>query len=72
MLLADNYDKDVIVDMRTFNKRGNTDSSKYQMFWDAVAAVMEREGTGAHARWHTSQSNTEEEGGVVYASTANS
>ena len=39
----------IISDMRYFNCRGNTDQSKYEVFFQAAARVLEKEnGSGAH------------------------
>ena len=40
---------EIIGDMRVLNCRGNQDGSKFQVFWDATARVIEMDtGYGAH------------------------
>ena len=46
-------EKELITDFRTFNVRGNTDVSRFSLFWEYCARALDLEnGSGAHHRRH--------------------
>ena len=46
-------EKELIMDMRLLNCRGNTNKSKFELFWEYCSRTMEIEnGSGAHHRRH--------------------
>jgi len=67
-------DEDVLlcVDSRVVNKRGNTDSSKFDSFWITMERVIDMDGAGAHVRLHARGGDLESTINVTYAPGINS
>ena len=62
-----NNDDEFFTDIRNFNCRGNTEKSKFYVFWGAVAWVIEIDnGTGAYKRRHAAE-DKETNNNVSYA-----
>eukprot|EP00978_Attheya_sp_CCMP212_P010158 scaffold24367_cov73-Attheya_sp.AAC.2 len=60
---AGDFDGDSLMDMHTFNIRGNTDQSEFETFYKGVIDLLELDGTGAHDRRHSD--GREELGGAA-------
>ena len=68
----DNEDVLICVESRIFNKKGNTDQSEFDTFWNAMVCVVDMYSSGAHVLRHTEGGNLETKINISYVPSINS